>query len=190
MPRRCRHIVLVLAAAALLASGCGKPKVIPADKLADIYVEMFLADQWLRDNPEERSLADTTLFFDPIFRRHGYSFEDYDRSMQYYTSEPDEFSEVMTQVVDELRKIGQRLDAANKLREETLADYETEDFEDDSLWLSGRFLWPEAPADTLSADGQNSASVEEQQPARMMMFAEPPKAASKPATLKFEQTKS
>ena len=121
MPARGGHIVLVFAAAFLLLAGCGGKKVIPADKLADIYADMFLADQWLRDHPDSRELADSTLFYDPIFERYGYSFEDFDHSMQYYTSVPDEFSEITTQVSEKLRKLGLRLDEVNKLRKETLA---------------------------------------------------------------------
>ena len=127
MPARGGHIVLVFAAAFLLLAGCGGKKVIPADKLADIYADMFLADQWLRDHPDSRELADSTLFYDPIFERYGYSFEDFDHSMQYYTSVPDEFSEITTQVSEKLRKLGLRLDEVNKLRKETLAEYENVD---------------------------------------------------------------
>ena len=86
MQARGGHIVLIFAAALLLLAGCGGKKVIPADKLADIYADMFLADQWLRDHPDSRELADSSLFYDPIFERYGYSFEDFDYSMQYYTS--------------------------------------------------------------------------------------------------------
>ena len=79
MPCRFGHILLVLAAA--LLTGCGRPKVIPEDELVSLYVDMFIADQWLRDHPDEKKVADTTLFFDPLFREHGYTFEDYADSL-------------------------------------------------------------------------------------------------------------
>ena len=54
--------------------------MIPRGKLSDIYVEMFLTDQWLRENPSVNRTADTLLVYEPIFKRHGYSTDDYLRS--------------------------------------------------------------------------------------------------------------
>ena len=35
------------------------------NKLVRIYHDMFLSDQWVRDHPDARTAADTTLLFDP-----------------------------------------------------------------------------------------------------------------------------
>lgn len=102
--RRCRHIFLLLLLAGLFASCAGKPRIIPRRVLTDIYAEMFLADQWLNDHKTERSRADTMLFYDPIFKRYGYSFEDYDASVRHYLNDPEKFSKVFR-------------DAANKLKD-------------------------------------------------------------------------
>lgn len=102
--RRCRQIFLLLLLAGLFASCAGKPRIIPRRVLTDIYAEMFLADQWLNDHKTERSRADTMLFYDPIFKRYGYSFEDYDASVRHYLNDPEKFSKVFR-------------DAANKLKD-------------------------------------------------------------------------
>ena len=102
--RRFRHILLLLVLAGLFASCAGRPRVIPRRVLTDIYAEMFLADQWLNDHKTERSRADTMLFYDPIFKRYGYTFEDYDASVRHYLKDPEKFSKVFR-------------DAANKLKD-------------------------------------------------------------------------
>lgn len=102
--RSCRHIFILLLLAGLFASCAGKPRIIPRRVLTDIYAEMFLADQWLNDHKTERSRADTMLFYDPIFKRYGYSFEDYDASVRHYLNDPEKFSKVFR-------------DAANKLKD-------------------------------------------------------------------------
>ena len=102
--RSYRHIFILLLLAGLFASCAGKPRIIPRRVLTDIYAEMFLADQWLNDHKTERSRADTMLFYDPIFKRYGYSFEDYHASVRHYLNDPEKFSKVFR-------------DAANKLKD-------------------------------------------------------------------------
>ena len=109
MRLRWAHIV-VLAAVLAMVCGCGRrARVIPPEKLSRIYHDMFLADQWLRDHPGARKNADTTLVFDPIFRRYGYTFEDYDRSVHYYLDRPEEYAKILDRADARLRKEGDRM---------------------------------------------------------------------------------
>lgn len=63
--------------------------------MVDLYVDMFISDAWLKDNKDAKARADTTLFFDPIFRRHGYTFDDYERSIQFYSGDMETFSKIL-----------------------------------------------------------------------------------------------
>lgn len=168
MRLRAVHIGL-LAAMLVLLCGCGRrARVIPAEKLTRIYHDMFLADQWIRDTPDARKIADTTLFFDPIFRKYGYSFEDYDRSVNYYLDHTEQYSKILSKASERLRKEGERMQREANLitaREVELAayrrGYKRKDFSTDSLrWSGPQTLWPvyvdpaaeeEAVRDTLSA---------------------------------------
>ena len=149
MRLRRAHIVVLLAVLAMLC-GCGRrSRVIPADKLTRIYQDMFLADQWVRDNPDGRKIADTTLFFDQIFRRYGYTFEDYDRTVHYYLDRPEAYSKLLNRASDRLRKEGERLQ--KEADEATARDielkgfrrgYVRKDFSTDSLRWAGVKCWP------------------------------------------------
>lgn len=150
MRLRAVHIFVLLAVVAGL-SGCGrKARVIPEKKLVRIYSDMFLADQWVRDHVEARTVADTTLFFDPIFKRYGYDFEDYDASLNYYVDHPIEFAEILTKASDRLRARSDALQAElteQRQWEEKLDSfrrlYHPKDFSDDSLrWTATGILWP------------------------------------------------
>ena len=57
--KRILHIVLVL----LAAAACQGPRVIPKDTLTDIYTDMFLADQRVRDENVPRARMDTLLLY-------------------------------------------------------------------------------------------------------------------------------
>lgn len=154
---RVAHVVVLTVALALLCACGHRTRVIPEKKLVRIYHDMFLADQWLRDHPDARTEADTTLLFDPIFHRYGYTFEDYDRTVQYYLDHNERYVKILNQVETQLRKEGESLQLeANRqtAREVELAKYRRafrrKDFSTDSLrWAGIKPLWP-SPADTLA----------------------------------------
>ena len=154
--RRAAHIVVL---AVLLAGLCAcghRSRIIPENKLVRIYHDMFLADQWVRDHPETRVDVDTTLLFDPIFHRYGYTFEDYDRTVQYYLDHSERFVKILNRVETQLRKEGEALqqEADRQTARDIELDryrrgYRTKDFSTDSLrWAGIRPLWP---VDTLAA---------------------------------------
>ena len=105
---------MAVAAAALCAAACSRgPKVIPRSKMEKIYTEMFLADQWLMNNQEAGFKADTTLFYEAIFRKYGYTTEDFTVSKEYYLRDPLRYSRM-------LKKVALGLDAkARKMRMES-----------------------------------------------------------------------
>ena len=114
-----RHCLAALAVALCLCS-CGREgRVIPRSKLARIYAEMFLADIWLNSaTPEIREKADTTAFYEPIFKEYGYTIEDYWASVSYYLQDPDRFSRILKRSGDMLES---ELAVLEKAKEEALA---------------------------------------------------------------------
>ena len=159
--RRAAHIVVLAVVLAVLCACGHRTRVIPEGKLVRIYHDMFLADQWVRDHPDNRTDVDTTLLFDPIFRRYGYTFEDYDHTVQYYLDHSERYVKILNRVETQLRKEGESLQREadrQTAREVELNKYRRafrrKDFSTDSLrWAGIRPLWPvdtlPAPVDTL-----------------------------------------
>lgn len=146
-----RHICVLALVTVLLAS-CGREgKVIPKGKLSRIYAEMFLADQWLEDHESERTMVDTTLFYDPIFKRFGCTFEDYDASVNYYLSDPQKFSKIVKKSADILRAKAKKYRSMDeafrdiRIRNAAIRGYRTKDFDADTI------LWRKL-SDTLAID--------------------------------------
>lgn len=163
------HILPVLLALSCLLAGCAHHgRVIPEEKFTRIYRDMFLADQWIRDNPRARVVADTTLFFDPILKRYGYTFEDYDRSVHYYLDHPEKYSKILSNASERLHRENERLEKEQQEKHEAEVErdrlhsiYKTDwNFVDDSLrWAQDRILWPvrEAPVDTVAVPADSTA---------------------------------
>ena len=90
--------ILLLMVSALALTGCRQGRVIPEKTFVKIYQEMFLADQWLDVHPEFKEQADTTLFYEPIFRKHGFRTRDFHRSIDYYLEHPERYQRLIQQV--------------------------------------------------------------------------------------------
>lgn len=64
------------------------------------------------DNAGKRQLPDTTLYYEPVFNKYGYTTDDYLHSVDYYISDPERFSRI--------------LDKSVKILEEKQAEIEVE----------------------------------------------------------------
>lgn len=92
--------ISILVVCALACSCARRPKTIPQKKMKEIYKEMFLADQWLTDNPDKRAIADTTWFYKPILEKYGYTLDDYYHTVTLYLEDPKRFADMMEEVSD------------------------------------------------------------------------------------------
>ena len=97
--RKSLHIILFVLAVAI---SCQGPRVIPRDKMADIYYDMFMADQQIREDKTLRDQADTTLVYEAVFNRYGYDTDDYLNSVRHYLKDPERFSKLMQTVAERL----------------------------------------------------------------------------------------
>lgn len=99
--RKYLHILMPLVA--LLAVSCQGPRVIPRDKMVDIYCDMLLADQQIRDNNVLRNRADTMLVYEAVFNRYGYNTDDYLHSVSHYLGDPERFAKILGDVAEKLQ---------------------------------------------------------------------------------------
>ena len=106
--KRFLHIVLVL----LAAAACQGPRVIPKDTLTDIYTEMFLADQMVRDENVPRARMDTLLLYEAVFQKYGYDTDDYLYSVREYLKDPERFGKVFENVA---KRLEGEVDALDKI---------------------------------------------------------------------------
>ena len=109
--------ILPLIAAVVFASCSSKDEaeVIPRAKLADIYMEMFMTDQWISDTPGMRLIADTSLVYEPILAKYGYDKLDYIHSVDFYMNDPERFARILRVSMD---KIDKRIADLHKIQKE------------------------------------------------------------------------
>jgi hypothetical protein len=78
---------------------CKKDGIIEEDTMAQIYAEMLLTDQWINTTPGMRTVADTSLVYEPILKEYGYTSSDYRKSVEYYLEDPDTYADIMKATV-------------------------------------------------------------------------------------------
>ena len=138
----------------ILAPSCRRegPRVIPRSKLAKIYAEMFVTDQWVQSKPGLRTIADTSLVYEPILQKYGYDSEDYQYSIDHYMDDPERFSrilrstaEILDKEIKALRKAQEQLKQEQEKRREAIA-YEFEMFHslDELIAPDGLKEWPDS----------------------------------------------
>ena len=97
--KRFLHIVLLL----LVAVSCRGPRVIPREKMMDIYCEMFLTDQLIRNDNDLRRRADTMLVYEAVFNKYGYDTDDYLFTLENNLKDPERFAKLMEEVAERLK---------------------------------------------------------------------------------------
>ena len=105
MKIRKAHIVVALAVLLVLLSCSRKhPRIIPPSTMSKIYADMVVADQWIRSGHNNYLRADTSLVYDPIFEKYGYTMEDYRASAGKYLRKPGEFADIFEDARSILQK--------------------------------------------------------------------------------------
>lgn len=96
-----RYILMAVTASMLLSvlSSCRDSRVIDEDDMAKIYAEMLMTDQWINSTPNVKRIADTSLVYEPILRKYGYTSEDYRYSLNYYLEHNKDFAEIMKKTI-------------------------------------------------------------------------------------------
>ena len=115
-------LVLTLVLGLMLASCGRKERVIPKEKMSEIYAEMYVLDQWLDDNRSLRREADTSLVYAPILEKYGYTYDDYLNSVNAYMKDPTRYSRILRRTSEILNGRLSELKAEKKAREEALKE--------------------------------------------------------------------
>ncbi|MBQ9194156.1 MAG: DUF4296 domain-containing protein [Bacteroidales bacterium] len=141
--RHLLHMALLL----VLAVSCHRgPERIPRRQMEDIMYQVLLQDQYLKQHPELRRQADTSLVYEGIFESQGFDTDDFLYSLDYYLQDPSRMEKIMEKVGDRLEAEGKVIDKelkAENWRKEFLRLY--------SLSPDTRHLpQPVSPLDSLA----------------------------------------
>ena len=106
-----RLSILALLLGLVCLSACNrKDKIIPRDTMVDIYADLFIADQWIKEQGAAFMAADTVRFYEPIFRKYGYTTLDFRNSANYYLQDSRRFARILQRASSQLSDHAKYLD--------------------------------------------------------------------------------
>lgn len=77
---------------------CTKEGIIPRSEMKAILTQMYESDQVVIGNQDIRGMADSLFVYEAIFNSFGYTSEDYFNSLNYYLSDPRDFSKMFSEI--------------------------------------------------------------------------------------------
>jgi len=77
-----------------LSSSCGNSDYIPKKDMANIIVDLYLADFYIERNPEHIGKTDSLLLYDAVLEKYGYTYEQYQASVRKYVMKDDEYQKI------------------------------------------------------------------------------------------------
>ena len=144
--KRSLHIIFAALVVLMTFFSCTRAKVIPRRTFVKIYADMFLADEWIKDNPDKRRQIDTSLVYEAIFESYGYTTDDYLKSVEHYMTDTERYARMLKKAGDLLDEKGtslRRKEEAIRLRDERLLEIGKRraemmsKFSPDSVWKGG-----------------------------------------------------
>lgn len=82
----------------VLLQGCGSKDVVSEEKMVDVLVDMFIADQSLEIKPDLLVQKDSMLVYPPIMLKHGVTVEQFEASMRYYVDDGESYLSILKEV--------------------------------------------------------------------------------------------
>ena len=111
-----KRIFLFLLLLGALLSCTPRGRVIPKERLAEIYADLFMADEWVAEK-HLRGALDTASIYGAVLERYGYTVEDYRVTAKEYLKDPERYAKIIKRTMKlleqrekDLKKEIQRLD--------------------------------------------------------------------------------
>lgn len=91
--------------------------LIPKEKMVNILVDIHLADGIFTNHKlrQDYVLSDSTNYYDKIFEYYGYSREDFDTSVYYYSHNINEYNKIYIEVLNRLSEMEAKLKEEEQL---------------------------------------------------------------------------
>lgn len=94
----------------LILVGCGEKGIIGKKTMVAVTKDIYLADQFIEQNPDMRAQADSLTVYPAILAKYGYTPDDYSRSVGYYLQKGESYSRILKEAQRQLEERVEILD--------------------------------------------------------------------------------
>lgn len=106
---RMKRTIYILVLALIAVTSCRPDNIIDRDDLADIFYDFYMADRYV-EATDQHDLGDSVRIYAPILKKHGYTFEEYQATIDYYLHKPEILTKTFKSVESRLKERKETLD--------------------------------------------------------------------------------
>lgn len=106
---RMKRTIYILVLALIAVTSCRPDNIIDRDDLADIFYDFYMADRYV-EATDQHDLGDSVRIYAPILIKHGYTFEEYQATIDYYLHKPEILTKTFKSVESRLKERKETLD--------------------------------------------------------------------------------
>lgn len=105
-----RGIILVFISVVIFFSSCSKSAVkipediIPKDSMVFIMMDVHIAEAGVKSLPADSLMINTKTYYEFIYKKHHITEEQFQKSLRYYTYNPELLQEIYTKITEEMSK--------------------------------------------------------------------------------------
>ena len=104
-----KRTIYILVLALIAVTSCRPDNIIDRDDLADIFYDFYMADRYV-EATDQHDLGDSVRIYAPILKKHGYTFEEYQATIDYYLHKPEILTKTFKSVESRLKERKETLD--------------------------------------------------------------------------------
>lgn len=106
---RMKRTIYILVLALIAVTSCRPDNIIDRDDLADIFYDFYMADRYV-ESTDQHDLGDSVSIYIPILKKHGYTFDQYQATIDYYLHKPEELTKTFKLAESMLKERKEALD--------------------------------------------------------------------------------
>lgn len=106
---RMKRTIYILVFTVVAAISCRPDNIISKDDLADIFYDFYMADRYV-ESTDQHDLGDSVSIYIPILKKHGYTFDQYQATIDYYLHKPEELTKTFKLAESMLKERKEALD--------------------------------------------------------------------------------
>lgn len=105
-----KGIISVFIGMVLLLTSCSKSAVkipddiIPKDSMVFIMMDVHIAEAGVKTLPADSLLINTKTYYEFIYKKHHITEEQFQKSLRYYTYNPELLQEIYVRITEEMSK--------------------------------------------------------------------------------------
>ena len=106
---RMKRTIYILVLALIAVTSCRPDNIIDRDDLTDIFYDFYMADRYV-ESTDQHDLGDSVSIYIPILKKHGYTFDQYQATIDYYLHKPEELTKTFKLAESMLKERKEALD--------------------------------------------------------------------------------